>query len=550
MTKHVKSTRNHAQGGAVISLLALALATAPAAEAQPLRPDGTVDATVSEDPPPATKSETEVSDKRDTGTNMQEAPDTVIRNIKFVGDGVPQNVAAVAQSHIGEYATTANLRALAADMTDAFEKSSVPLYTFSIPEQDLSRGTIRILVKEGHVGAVVLKGETDSGGAPLVRKIMAKIVDKQPLSRNEYERALLLVDQIPGQDTKSTLSTMKQPGAVALSMNLDTSRPTLGFGFETRGPSYVNDGVVRANANAYSVLRSGDHTQFTLSGTVSDENLRYGSLFHSTPIGSDGLRLSASGALIRTRSGLLKGEASSAALGLSYPILLTKRNRVNASLSLDRLDASNAFLGSVVAAERNWTARASLTGQIFREKTSAGGRITFAQGLDIFDARVSPLIAETEFTYVDGLAQVTQAIGDSIILRAAAKGRWSEEPLPAAERFTLGGADFGRAFDNAVLNGDRGYGAYSEVAVRPISGGDFKRSEIYGFIDEGKTTLLDRPLFDKTSFSIGSWGGGVRVAWTDRVKLGLEAANVRHAPAALRDDDWKFALSWSVDFRP
>ena len=158
-------------------LITLSFTAIPiAAGAQPLRPNGTVDASIPEDTNPDILSDTDVTDNRASKRNMQEAPDTIIENIEFVGDGVPKSVANTAQSYVGSYASADNLRALAADMTDAFEKSSVPLYTFTIPEQDMTDGTIRVLVGEGHVGAVVLKGETETGASPLVRKIMGKIV--------------------------------------------------------------------------------------------------------------------------------------------------------------------------------------------------------------------------------------------------------------------------------------------------------------------------------------------------------------------------------------
>jgi hemolysin activation/secretion protein len=41
-------------------------------------------------------------------------------------------------------------------------------------------------------------------------------------------------------------------------------------------------------------------------------------------------------------------------------------------------------------------------------------------------------------------------------VRLDAQGQWSDADLPAGERFTFGGATFGRAFDPAELIGDKG----------------------------------------------------------------------------------------------
>lgn len=533
------------------STLMLAFLASPAA-AQSLRPNGTVDAAGDEDVDTAPLKEG--AERPDAPqVQMREAPDVAIWEILFVGDGVPAGVAHAAQDYVGKYATAETIKALAASISAAFKTSQVPLYSFSIPAQNLSDGIVRVRVAEGYVGAIKLVGEVEGGAAPLARRMLEPLVDRRPLTRARYERALLLVKQIPGLESRTRLATMNKANAVALNTQLDTSRPTIGFGFDTRGPSFADDGAVEANANFYSLLRPGDRTRFTVSGTVEDDALRYGSVAHDTPIGSDGMRMTAVGALVRTRSNRfrdLKGKASSVAVGLSHPIVLTARRRLNASFSLGRLDSSNAFLGSVIAQERDWTIQSSLSGALIRKKTRVSGRVTLAKGLDIFDAHVAPRVGEVGFAFVDGLVQISQSIGGSIIFRAAAKGRWTGDALPAAQRFNLGGADFGRAFDDAVLNGDRGYGAYGEAAIRPIGKGAFRRTEIYGFADEGKATLTARPFRPERSFAIGSWGAGMRLSFRDKAQLGVEASKVRHAPAALRDEDWRISLNWSVDFRP
>ena len=67
-----------------------------------------------------------------------------------------------------------------------------------------------------------------------------------------------------------TLALGDSPGAVALDLAVDASRPTLGVGFTTRSSPYVRDGIVEATARGYSLLRSGDESQLGGAAAVQD----------------------------------------------------------------------------------------------------------------------------------------------------------------------------------------------------------------------------------------------------------------------------------------
>src|SRR5690606_36135311 len=133
-------------------------------------------------------------------------PDVTIREIRFVGAGVPANVGRAAQRFVGRPASADNLAKLAAAMTRAYNRSSVALFTLVIPEQDLSDGIVTVASAEGYVGSVTLSGERESGPASLVAKMAGGLAGRRPLPRARFERALGNIADIPGVTVTPTLA--------------------------------------------------------------------------------------------------------------------------------------------------------------------------------------------------------------------------------------------------------------------------------------------------------------------------------------------------------
>ncbi|HEV7311519.1 ShlB/FhaC/HecB family hemolysin secretion/activation protein [Sphingopyxis sp.] len=479
-------------------------------------------------------------------------PDVTIREIRFVGAGVPANVGRAAQRFVGRPASADNLAKLAAAMTRAYNRSSVALFTLVIPEQDLSGGVVTVASAEGHVGSVTLSGERESGPAPLVEKMAAGLTGHRPLPRARFERALGSIADIPGVTVTPSLALGTEQGAVALDLAVDAKKPTLGLGFTTRTSQFVNDGIVEANARGTSLLRSGDETRLSGAAALNFKSLLYIAASHSTPLGAGGTRAEISGAALRTRpKGIaIDGEAWSAGLGVTHPLIRASRRNLVAAARLDYLDSKNALFGSTIAAEKTWTASGSLAFRLSEDRTVVGARIGGAKGLDFAGARVDPGVGEVGFLYADASIEANQAIGKVAVVRAAATGRWTRDRLPAAQRFSVGGATFGRAFADGLVNGDRGFASFGELAWRPLRSGKLSKSEIYSFVDYADVTLLARTAIPRTDFRLGSWGGGVRLSYAENATIGLELADAWKQPVPGYDQDWRVALSWKLAIRP
>ncbi|UKK83435.1 hypothetical protein L7H23_12775 [Sphingopyxis sp. BSN-002] len=484
-------------------------------------------------------------------------PDVVIREIRFLGAGVPPSVGRAARRFVGKPASADNLARLAGAMTRAYSRSSVALFTLVIPEQDLSDGIVEVASAEGYIAGVTLSGETgrgEKGGGPtpLIQRMASTLPGKRPLPRSRFERTLGNIGDIPGVSVTPTLALTGEPGAVALDLGIDAKRPTLGLGFSTRTSPYVEDGIVEANARGTSLLRSGDETRLTGAAAANFRSLLYVAGSHATPIGFEGTRAEISAAALRTRPRRLAidGDAWSVGFGVSHPLIRSTRRNLILAARLDHLDSRNALFGSTLAADKTWTAGGSLAFRMTEERTVLGARFGVSKGLDIWGADVPAAVGETGFLYADAGVEANQAIGKIAVLRLAAVGRWTRDRLPAAQRFNVGGATFGRAFDEGLVAGDRGGAGFAEFALRPLKTGKLAQSEIYGFADYADVTLLARPTNLRTGYQLGSWGGGVRLSYADNATIGLEVADAWKQPVPGFDQGWRVALSWKLSIRP
>lgn len=487
----------------------------------------------------------------EAAVETQAAPAAEIRSIEFVGAEVPLVVAEAAEAFIGQPASEANLKALAAAMSAAYARSNVALFTVVIPNQDLTTGNLKVMVGEGHIETIVLKGEVEGRSLSLVKAYAEKLRAERPLSRARLERYLSLIRDIPGLDVKSALKLGKARGGVILELELDYHRPRLGFSYDSRSTTLIEDGRIEAQATLPHLLREGDMTQ--IIGVVSPDfsSLLHIGLLHSTPLGSEGTRLALNyGHQETDPSGSdVSGSADTAGITLTHPIIRSYKTRLTARLSADLIDSDNSAFGSEIANEKVRSARGGLSFSNSKPRRTVAASMVVSKGLDVLGASVMPARGEAAYLKASGAAAWSQQLGKRMIFRLEGAGQYTKDALPVSERFSVGGQKFGRAFERGLVSADRGLAGSAELAVRPLSG-DLARSELYVFGDHAAVRLLERPGFGGADIDLGSAGAGVRVAWKDKAMLGLEAARVIDRPFPSYTDDWMFTVSWKLNFRP
>lgn len=544
----------HSKMRVLLALLPIAVSATAAAQAPPTGPTGLIiDRNRSDRMPPTAPPPAALITREQTAT-VESAGDraTAIRGIAFEGVKAPAEVAEATRRFVGAPATPANLQGIATAMSAAYARSAVALYTVAIPTQSFADGVVRVRVAEGFIEAVTITGDVERAAVGLVRGYAERIAAERPLTRATLERYLSLIRDVPGLTTDAQLLRGTQPGGVRLVLTLKAKRRDVALSFDNRTSPQFDDGQFQAIGKLFGGLREGDQTELVLATTADLDSYRYAGLSHSTPVGSDGTRLAASVAYLDTqarRTGI-SGEAEVASLSLSHPVIRSYKRNLTMSASIDGVNSDNAVLGSLIARERTRSARGAVGFSDAAARRSVSAGLTASRGLDILGARVIAPLADATFTKLNARAAIDQAIDQAIgkrfVVRLSGTGQWTRDPLPAVERFTVGGRDFGRAFDVALVAGDRGIAGLGELAFRPKLPALLATSEVYMFGDAADVGFRPRGALAGGSVDLASAGGGVRIALRDKALLELEAARPIDRPFAGASRKWQFNVGWRL----
>lgn len=472
-----------------------------------------------------------------------------IRGIVFEGVEAPSPVAEAAKAFIGRPATRETLVELAGALSRAYERTDIALYTVTIPDQDFSEGVVTVNLVEGWVNAIQIKAPAGQN-FPLAAKMAGKVVGAKPLPRGLYERAGALMEAIPGVKVQQALENPENDDSVVWVLTPRQRRVEVAAGVNNRGPNLLGDVVLNAGIDFNRMFTPGDQLSFTAAATPNLHNYRALEGAYALPIGADGLRLTATGAAVRTRARHfdIEGRAYLAALTLTYPILRRSTRAADLSFGVDGVNSRNALFGNIFATERSRAARLAGAYVSAGTRHTFTGSATLSHGLDIFGARITEPNGETGFTKFAAAATYEHLLGRLVYGRVNLTGQYSRDRLPAAELFSVGGPSIGRAFDTGILTGDRGLGGFVELAVRPIKNPKLAKSEAYVFGDAATLSVHGRGIVPGQSFSLASAGAGVRARFKDRFQLGVEGAAVLDRPYAGYDDHWRLSVFYNVTF--
>lgn len=530
--------------------LALSLAAAPAA-AVAQSPSVVVPEARADQTPPPPRERPELTPQAGSATPgvPQIAPFT-LTSVTVEGSSLPPaQLDAAWRPFVGRTMDGAQLEQLTDALVAAYERSDVAIYTVLVPAQDFTDGRVRIQALEGWIEAVQVRGGEGGKARAKAEAYLARIGAERPLRRSTLQRYVSLVRDIPGLRSDMQLVTGSDPEAVRLELDIDPRPVQLGLAANNRGTAFLGRTQLSADLYLNSLLQGGDQTRLTYATPTDTERFQYYAASHLAPLNDDGTTLQLTTGHLRTRpAGVpIRGRATSGGVVVTHPLIRSYDRDLYVSLGLDGIDADNAFLGAKFSDERTRALRAAAAYTWQSDRRLAYVAATGSFGLDAFGARtLAPALTDIDFVKLNGRARFTSYVGDRVILRLNAAGQWTDDRLPASEQFALGGDEFGRAYEAAIVVGDYGYAASAELAWRPPGlPPQFGGSEAYGFVDGGRVWYRARVGFPTVDADLGSVGLGVRTAYGQRFLLELEAAKALSNPPPFGDrDDWRgvFAL--------
>jgi hemolysin activation/secretion protein len=268
----------------------------------------------------------------------------------------------------------------------------------------------------------------------------------------------------------------------------------------------------------------GDTLALNLSTTPGDvRQLAFGRLSYDVPIGTDGLRVGASGVYSEVWPGDYRRVYNDN----------TKTETFEVRASYAPLQSQRSTLTLTAATVFSNVREADVIGPIYFDKIRTFNLTTdyrlqdgfngtnyltvlWRQGLDILGAShkgddfLSRDGASGRFSALNFWFTRYQTITDALSIKLAGAGQVASGPLFLSQQFYLGGAAFGRGYGSAEISGDNGIAGSLELRFdQKLSYKYLTGYQLYGFADAG--TAWNDGFRPADGYALTSAGGGVRL---------------------------------------
>jgi hemolysin activation/secretion protein len=432
-----------------------------------------------------------------------------VRAFRFTGyEGLATEAelqAAVA-GWVGRTLSGAELQDATAAATTLLRQKGFLLARAYLPRQDVSAGTVEIAIVQAKVdGAVgIRRGEGSRISETHLQAVAdAAVAPGEPLQEQGLERALLLINDLPGVMGRVLLEQGGAPGTTRVSLDVSESNLFSGSVWaDNFGSRYT--GAIRGNGLLFvnDPTGRGDQFSFLLSGA---EDMRQGRATYSTPLGTSGLKGSVSGSLLDYSIGKefaaldLKGDALTLNGWLTYPLVLRRDRGVTASLGYEFKALKDEAAGTDTRDRRLGSGSLGLNG-FFRDTLGGGAYTAWSVSLTAGTVDLSRVASDKAqdragpeaaggFTRLNLSLSRLQNLPARFSFSAAYFGQLAAGNLNSSEKLGLGGPYGVRAYPVGEASGDEGHQFNFELRHDLPLGAPAGTLQLVGFFDTGFVRL-------------------------------------------------------------
>lgn len=411
-----------------------------------------------------------------------------------------------------------------------------------LPPQKVADGTIKILITEAKLGAVIV--DTPQGETRFSKETAAKYITHEnpigsTLNSRSLERAIIILNETPGVMASASL----EPGAVdgETAVRLQLTQPPLlnanmaanNYGSRTTG---ANQGVIGFSLNNPSGI--GDSV--VVSGVYS-EGSQYVQGGYSLPGSADGLRFGLSGSYLEYKNVSNyavnggAGDAWASGISAAYPLIRSQGANLNSTMNYDLKSYNNRNFNVTASAYNINNISVGLSGNMFDSfgygaVSNASVNLVFGH-LDLL--AITPtyglyaipsssptaygVITPSSFTKATFSANRNQMLTEDnkTALITSVSGQLASVNLNSAEQFYLGGPYGVRAYPVSQAGGSQG-GLLSIELKHDL----LEKLSVSTFFDAGVTQQYKNPYSGwqtnapNTNNTYSLMGAGIGAKWS------------------------------------
>lgn len=408
-----------------------------------------------------------------------------------------------------------------------------------VPPHAIAEGVVRLDVFEGFLAedGVELEVRGDRVRSDVVAGVLsANLPADRPMHRADFERALLLAEDLPGATIHSILYPGAEVGTARLRVRLD-DEPAWAGNVDLDNFGNVHTGRIRLGTTLYANSPTGAGDQLAGRAVASGSDTVFGYLDYLRPISAHGTRIGANVAHFRyqldTIAGLDQGEgeATEWQAYLVHPVVRARHLNVNLRVTAGRLNIDDRSVGDLDADRTIDVLTLGVGGDVDHDR--------WANGLTLFEASLSAgrvgIDGDTDYKAFDRSSARTeggfmranlmlsrlQHLAGPLSLYARLTGQWAGKNLDSAQKFYLGGPENNVGYPVGEASGDEGLAAHLELRHQlesPPWGGRLQSSL---FLQQGWIRLHHAPWpgwegsngLIENEFSQESFGVGLTQTW-------------------------------------
>ncbi|PZP61043.1 ShlB/FhaC/HecB family hemolysin secretion/activation protein [Pseudoxanthomonas winnipegensis] len=472
-----------------------------------------------------------------------------VDRVRFTGADAAidtQALQAVVADALGKSLTHAQLQALAQRVSAALQAQGYLLARAYLPSQDLSDGELEIAIMIGRLQNAPGRVQVLSDNAALRARTTA-IADAAlpdgPVRNDQLERALLLINDVPGVSARATLEKGAEPGSSRLLIRTeDAPAWTGGVGMDNFSNRYTGRWRSSAWVAVNRPFEREDLLGMNLSHSSGSDVL---GLNYSMGLTPSGLRANFAASSMHYEIGAefkpldLRGSARTYSAGLSYPLLRTRKRSLWISMDAERRELTDKALGQVLR-ERNLDRLTTLLSGSAWDGWWGGGY--FGASLGWVTGRVD--LDNAADRIADGLSARTRGDYNKLIWRVernqslgglsnwglylGANGQFANKNLDSSEKLLLGGPSGVRGHAVGEGSGDEGWLVNAELR-RDFVIASQVRAQALLFADHGHV----RQHVDPWAGSVTPWSGNA---------YGLSSAGLG---LNLQGERWSLRAAWA-----
>lgn len=467
-----------------------------------------------------------------------------IKGVKVSGNTLfsQAQIDAIFAPAIGPAVTLEALRNAAEALETRFREKGFFLTRVFVPPQQVKDGVFEVQVIEGYLSAVYVDGAPNDKLRQRIEAITGPLLNKRPIDLATIERALLLINDLPGVIGTSLLRQGADLGASEIVVTVAQLPDSHLVTFNNTGSRIVGPITLGVNSTFFNPFkRAGSlNVGVTAGGDLENiDELQAVTARYSMPIGTNGAIFSFGGLASNAIPGGtirdlgIRALSQSVSPRLRLPLLRTRPNSVYLDLGLAVNRSRTILAGQVLSFDKTTVAEASVSwAQNGWGNGTTNASIGLFHSLPILDhTKVS---AETTGTNVKdedffkvnfSLNRIQQTLIKGMSILGQVQGQWTDDRLPTGEYVAFGGVGIARGFDGGASAGDKGIGGLlelrydSSVSRQPYIG----NIQFYAFVDGGKAFLNDPAGTPPPK--VTSNGFGMRFPFSTNGFMDIQVAN-------------------------